>query len=308
MSPKTPRPKQKKAVESSSRKLRSQIDSSAMAIAIDPVELGKLIQEAIRKEFQSETGLKKIIRDEVAAEMVRHKQQLDTLTTTVTEQGTTLATVESSLSSLTDRVSDLESENELLRKDNVKQNAKIEKIEKNSRCHNVRVCGLENGVELGNPTSYMNALFRDIFKQTELPQEPAVEIAHRLGPTNLRCRTMIVRMERLDVQQAIVKISKAGQHLEYKGMTLKIYQDLTSGEQEKRAVFKEVREKLFQAKIKNGVSLPAGKLLFTFDGEEHSFVSPKEALEFYSRVIVPSLTTASEGSLISDTRSGPEDN
>ena len=279
-----------------------------MAIAIDPEVLGQLIQKAIRKEFESESGLKKIIRDEVAAEMVRHKQQLDTLNTTVTEQGTTLATVAASLSSLTDRVSDLESENELLRKDNVKQNAKIEKIEKNSRCHNVRVCGLENGVELGNPTSYMNALFRDIFKQTELPQEPAVEIAHRLGPTNLRCRTMIVRMERLDVQQAIVKISKARQHLEYKGMTLRIYQDLTSGEQEKRAVFKEVREKLFQAKIKNGVSLPAGKLLFTFDEEEHSFVSPKEALEFYSRVIVPSLTTASEGSSISDTRSGPEDN
>lgn len=118
---------------------------------------------------------------------------------------------------------------------------------------------------------------------------------------------MIVRMERLDVQQAIVKISKARQHLEYKGMTIRIYQDLTSGEQEKRSVFKEVREKLFQAKIKSGVSLPAGKLLFTFNGEEHSFVSPKEALEFYIRVIVPSLTTSSEGSSISDTRSGPED-
>ena len=99
-----------------------------MTVTMDPLELAKLIRDTIRREFESETGLKKIIRDEVAAEMLRHKQQLDTLTTTVTEQGTTLATVESSLSLLTDRVTDLESENELLRKDNVKQNAKIEKI------------------------------------------------------------------------------------------------------------------------------------------------------------------------------------
>ena len=100
----TSKPKVQQVVslpKSVARVLRSQ--STDMTMQMNAAELAKLIQDAIRAErIESETGLRNIIREEVATAISKHKEQLDSLSNTITQHGSSISSVETALSQLTE--------------------------------------------------------------------------------------------------------------------------------------------------------------------------------------------------------------
>ncbi len=85
------------------------------------------------------------------------------------------------MSDLDSRVTKLETANEQLRKTNSELREKAERLESHSRKYNLRVFGLSKDAEKGNPTSYMNTLFQELFKG-KLQTERVVEVVHRVAP------------------------------------------------------------------------------------------------------------------------------
>lgn len=75
------------------------------------------------------------------------------------------------MSKLDSRVIELETVCDGLVNEELKR--KAERLEMHSCKHSVRVFGLTNDIETGNPTSYMSALFEDLF-QDKLRGEPQV--------------------------------------------------------------------------------------------------------------------------------------
>ena len=102
---------------------------------------------------------------------------------------------------------------------------------------------------------------------------------------------MIVRMQRLQVKQAIINLSKQKGSMNYRGMRVWIYPDLTSEENWKRTMFNDVRKKLCEVKVHHGITHPA--TLITFKGETKSFSSSKDAETHFNKDIKPTLLSES---------------
>ncbi len=89
------------------------------------------------------------------------------------------------MSNLDSRVTKLETANEQLRKTNSELIEKAERLESHNRKYNLRVFGLSKDAEKGNPTSYTNTLFQELFKG-KLQTQPVVEVVHRVAPCDKR--------------------------------------------------------------------------------------------------------------------------
>ena len=106
---------------------------------------------------------------------------------------------------------------------------------------------------------------------------------------------MLVVFQRMTTSKILVDLSKSGRKLVFRGIRIRFFKDLSSGEIATRANFKKVQDKLWQANMRNGIS-DSGKLLFTFQGKTQSFFSPKEAMDFYSHTVHPTLSSAPSSS------------
>ena len=269
-----------------------------MTAPIKQAELADLMRNIIREEHQAELpALRTMIREEVGTAIENIRPQLKAVEDAVTSCKVKLGEVEDAVSKVDERVSDLEVSNNTLQEENVKLRDQVERLEKFSRRFNVRVVGLKNGIEKGNPTAFMTDFFKESFQGMDLPCEPLVEIAHRVGAEkNKGNRTMIARMQRLQVKQAVIQISKQNGAINFQGMKVRIYADETAEENKRRSLFKDIRKKLFDAKIKNGFRQPS-QLLVTFNGETTSFTTPEEAQTYYETVIQPVQQGPEPGSL-----------
>ncbi|CAM4641599.1 unnamed protein product [Leuciscus chuanchicus] len=188
-----------------------------------------------------------------------------------------LGEVDVTMSNFDSRVTKLETANEELK-------GKAERLEMYSRKYNVRVFGLTNDIEKGNPTSYMSALFEDLF-QDKLRGEPQVEMARRIGPVGKgAARVMIVRLHKLTTREEIIQIAKKEGVLQVRGMKLRIFPDLTTEMAKKRAGFHEIRSKLKDAGVRHGIIHPA-TLIITFKGETKKFTE-RSAAEVYVKTII----------------------
>lgn len=153
-----------------------------------------------------------------------------------------------------------------------------------NRKYNVRVFGLPNDIEKGNPTTYMSALFKELFRD-KLSEESQVEMARRIGPVRKSTeRVMIVRLHKFTSREEILKIAKKEGVLQVQGMKLKIFPDLTTEMAKKRARFREIRSKLRNAGVRHGIIHPA-TLIITFKGETKKFTECEAAGEYVKAVI-----------------------
>lgn len=199
------------------------------------------------------------------------------------------------MSGTQDRVEDMEKICNTLRKENKELKEKTEKLESYSRRFNIRVFGLDKGIEKGNPTQFMSAFLKEVFKEREIPCLPEVEIAHRVGQaTKSGSRPMIVRLQQQLVKEAILDIAKKEKVLKYNDMKIKIFPDLTAEMAKRRAQFKDLRMKLYQAGIKNGLIHPA-TLIITFDGVIKYFQDKETAERYFNQNIQLSLSAGRDG-------------
>lgn len=125
-----------------------------------------------------------IIREEINAAIDKLQPQLNSMKADLNECNKKLTEVEHSLSSMKGQITSLETSNELLQKENKDLREKAKRLETHSQKLNLRLFGLAQDVEQGNPTDFMATFFKEVFKNRNLPREPEVEIAHRVGSVN----------------------------------------------------------------------------------------------------------------------------
>ena len=77
-------------------------------------------------------------------------------------------------------------------------------------------------------------------------------------------------------------------------MKLRIFPDLTEDMAKRRGSFKEIREKLWNAKVKQGIIHPA-TLIITFREEAKRFTDHREAEAYWKDVIEPGLKNEHAG-------------
>lgn len=237
--------------------------------------------------------IRTIMREEIGVVLSKLQPQLDDLKENISECSRKVGNIEETLSDLERRVTKLETVNEQLRKTNSKLREKAERLESDSRKCNLRVFGLTKDVEKGNPTSYMNSLFKEMFKG-KIQTEPAVEVAHRVGP-QLKdgTRAMIVRMQRYRAREEILTVAKKERTMKYGERNLRIFPDLTADMAKQRATFREVRENLRNAGVRHGIIHPATLIITVGTGHSKKFTDYREAEVFWDSVIKPGLWTSS---------------
>lgn len=268
-----------------------QRDAAAQA-ATTGLGLATAGQETAMEEI-TPTLIRTIIREEINAAIGKLQPQLDAVKKDMAACNSKVAEVEETLCTMDTRLETLEKSNELLLKENDELKIKAERLEGYSRRFNIRVFGVISGAEKGNPTSYMASLLAEMFKD-KLSAVPGVEIAHRVGPTvKSGNRAMIVRMTSYTVKEELVKIAKKDGILEVRGMRLRIFPDQTADMAKKRGLFREVREKLWKAGVKQGIIHPA-TLVITYKEETMKFKDHEEAETFWKDVIEPELQVLEE--------------
>lgn len=161
---------------------------------------------------------------------------------------------------------------------------KCEDLEGRSRRNNLRLIGIEEGVEQGQPIKFVSDLLQDIL---ELDGAPLLDRAHR----SLRAkpkpgeppRVFIMRVHYTHVRDEILRKSSL-KPLMYNGKKVYIFPDYTFAVSKKRSAFGEVKKRLRAIEgVKFGLRFPA-TLRVTFPGKkEHSFVDPALAMDFVNR-------------------------
>lgn len=230
--------------------------------------------------------IRTIIREEINAAFSKLQPQLDAVKEEMKACCSKVADMEEAFNRMETRVAALETANATLGKDNKDLKEKADRLENYSRKFNIRIIGLTPNAEKGNPTSYVSALFNDLFKD-KLQRAPEVENAHRVGSAaKSGQRVMIVRMHRLESREEILRVAKRDKVLEIRGMKLRFFPDMTTEMARARASFREVRNKLWSAGVKHGIIHPA-TLIMTFNGETKKFTNHLDAETFYKTVIEP---------------------
>lgn len=106
---------------------------------------------------------------------------------------------------------------------------------------------------------------------------------------------MIVRMQRYQAKEAILQLARSKGGFNFRDMKVTIFPDLTAEMAKKRANFKDIRIKLWEADVKHGLLFPA-TLIVTFNGKTKLFQDDKAAETDFNEVIKPALAyTAEEG-------------
>ena len=215
-----------------------------------------------------------------------------TMQTDITTCKKTCGELETAANAAEVRITKLELENEWLKDQVTKLNASVASVTDHSRKFNIKIMGLPKGVEGPKPTAFVNKLLYETFGVEELGPPPLVNIAHRIGPQSQANRTMIVRLNSLDVRNTIVKMAAAkGKRglLLFHDQRISIYPDLTTEQRERIAAFDEVRGLLRTANLRHGIIRPKMELLVTFMEETHTFKDPVKAKAFFEREIKPTL-------------------
>lgn len=97
---------------------------------------------------------------------------------------------------------------------------KVEKLEK-FNCKKINLCvfGLKRYIEKGNPTDFKPTFFKDLLKKEDLPCKPA----HWAGPElKLGSRPMIVRMQKYQAKEAILRLARSRGEFSFWDMRVKI--------------------------------------------------------------------------------------
>lgn len=251
---------------------------------MDPEYLGKMIREIVREEISAalDNKLKPI------------HEELKKLEVTIKSCKSKVEDLEAAANAMEERMSAAEKLYNDLRLANEQLKDKTDALENQSRKFNLRILGLQHGVEAGKPTSFVNKLLYELFGEEALGPPPLASIAHRTGATardGSRC--MITRLHSFEVRRTIQRLTgEKGGKLYFRGQRISIYPDMTAELRKQQADFNEVKALLRKAELRCGIVHPA-KLLVTFNNKTVSFTRATEAMDFYEKQVKTTLTKAS---------------
>lgn len=210
----------------------------------------------------------------VQASLSDHKTRITDLEGAVTDHDTRLA--------------DLERYCEELKVSNTAMKRKLIDLESRSRRSNIKITGIPEKAENGNPTRFIADLLPKLLGTDSFPNGLKVDRAHRLGaqPSPARPRVMITEIHHLPEEKKILNLARLQSPLSFNGARISIFPDFPPEITEQRRSFDGVKKKLREAGIQHGLLFPA-RLILTFGFEQKVFLKPYDAETFIDEFITP---------------------
>lgn len=240
----------------------------------------EIMHQDIRKDISS-------LREEAKADIntLRNElsQKIETLHRAHTETTDTQREMERSLCDVSDKITAMDKAHATLQKDYNKLQEKYMDLENRSRRQNLRVVGISEDIEAGNPSRFIAEFFSEVLGEENFDSPILIDRAHRtLAPkprAGERPRAMIARLHYYTDREKILQLSRSKGNLFYKGSPVHIFPDMSPEVSKLRASFNPVKVKLRNAGIPYSLYYPA-KLIITVDNTKHSFTDPRTAENF----------------------------
>ncbi|CAI5663137.1 unnamed protein product [Oreochromis niloticus] len=157
------------------------------------------------------------------------ESKFDEVRSAVEDHGQRLGSLELAADDLSRRVRELKNVCSNLSESNTKFLAKVTDLESRSRRQNLRILGLEEGVEDGRPTEFFADLLCEVFGKERLPTRPEIDRTHRIpaakpAPGQRLC-PVIIRLHRYQVKDHLILEARRGGKLEYHGRQIRMVED-----------------------------------------------------------------------------------
>uniref|UniRef100_A0A3B3I1G2 L1 transposable element RRM domain-containing protein n=1 Tax=Oryzias latipes TaxID=8090 RepID=A0A3B3I1G2_ORYLA len=195
-----------------------------------------------------------------------------------------ISSLELATDDLSQRVMDLENTCSSLREENAKLKAKAADLENRSRRQNVRILGLSEATESGNPTAFFSQLLQDLYRKEILPSFPEIVRAHRtLAPkptTGKPLRPVILRLHRFQTKELLIREARRRGRFFYKGQHVRIVEDYSAEVASQRARYRDVMAGLYKQGLKPALLYPARLRITTPNGVRKWINTVEEAQKY----------------------------
>ncbi|CAI5678313.1 unnamed protein product [Oreochromis niloticus] len=191
--------------------------------------------------------------------------------------------IEEAVNGHDERISVLEALCDSLQKGYDLHHKKLDDLESRSRRQNIRILGVAEGTEKGNPLDFASELIPKLLGSENFTGRVVVDRAHRaLGPKPTdgdRPRPFIVRLHYYQTCERILRLAAQKAPLQYNGVKVFIFPDLTTEVLARCKKFEEVRKRCRAANLRYGFIHPA-RFRVTLDGVTQTFDKPEVAKKF----------------------------
>lgn len=268
---------------------RRQADSKKLAVTSANLEI------AVPEESMAD-AIAQSVTEKISSLMELKFSELQTalngLTSRIEDNSKRLTEAENRISENEDRTNSLENKVALLEKKVQSLSDRAEDIENRCRRDNIRIIGLKEGIEGKQVVRFFASWLHDTLGLETKRGSIKIDRAHRaLGPRKANYnRPVIIKLHNYSDKQRILAAAKEKGDIFYQGSKVFIRQDLSAAVREARRRFNDICERLLEKKIRFQMRYPA-TLSITVQGKDHSFKTPKEAVEFLSRCDFTEATT-----------------
>lgn len=165
---------------------------------------------------------------------------------------------------------------------NIATKHKLIDLKSCSRCSNIKITGLPEKMEKGNPTQFVAELLQQILKSNKFTSGLKVDWAHRIRPqpTTARPHTMIAKIHHFPEKEKNPGACPSTGSLIFQLGRINVYPNFLPEILEQCCAFDGAKKKL--AGIKHGLLFPA-QLIFTQGTEQKIFEEPVDAKAFIDR-------------------------
>lgn len=210
--------------------------------------------------------------------------KLDQIRSMVEDHGERISSLETFSNDAEQRLQDLESLCSSLREDNTKLATKVSDLEGRSRRQNIRILGLPENTETGNPPQFFSGLLTEVYGKETLPTPPEIDRAHRSLAAKPkpgdRPRPVILRLHRFQVKDLLVREARRRGKMEYRGHPIRIVEDYSPEVLSQRAEYRDAMTTLYKLGMRPALLFPARLRITLPNGEKKWLKSAAEARKY----------------------------
>lgn len=193
-----------------------------------------------------------------------------------------MESIEEQLSEQDGRICSLEKTVSSLKDENHTLKLKLDDLEGRSRRNNIKIIGIPEQEEGGNPTEFVEALIPKLLGEENFHSSVIIDRAHRTlqpcPPAGAKPRAIIARGHFYREKELILRLRRT-RELEFKGNKVLIFPDYTPEVMRQRRLFSEVLARLRELKAEHSLFFPA-KVRIKHKGQFKVLTSPGEAMTF----------------------------
>ena len=248
------------------------------------------------------------IREDFARRFDGIEKRFDDFLTRITTVETRMSTAEARLEAAEERLVTVEADRDALaarvaalEKSGVEATRALTEVDDQSRANNIRIVGVKEGLENGNPSTLAARILKEVFGLTELP---IIDRAFRLplprsGPVRPgppRPRVLLARMTSWAAKDALIREARRRRNeLRFNGEQVLFFNDFSKATAIQRASFREPLKRLYELNYSSSLLYPAKLRVTTAEGPRF-FTNAQDAMGFVDSLVAagpsPSSRTA----------------